>query len=109
MLPKKFKIKKNEFYIFKKKCLKINEKSCFLRYVYLDNCKKIGIVVPKKYIKLATKRNNIKRIMYRIIADQFKNLKMGYYLFYYTNSDNIKKEDIKLQIVNLITKINKYE
>lgn len=86
-----------------------------LQLIYLKNIHqskfpiKVGFTVPKRSVKLAVRRNRIKRIMrevYRKNKYLFSdNLKEYYiFMFIYSTKEEIKQEDLELSLKKISTK-----
>jgi ribonuclease P protein component len=106
MIKKKFRVKKrNDFqrvfengFVFS---------SFFLRIKFIENnleYSRISVVVPKKNIRFANKRNRLKRQIGEIVRLEYNRIKSGYdiLIFYKNKKENILYEDLEKNFISVL-------
>jgi len=108
MLKKKFRVKKrNDFQkVFENGFVFFGN---FLRIKFIENnldYSRISVVVPKKNIKFANKRNRIKRQIGEIVRLDYNKIKSGYdiLIFYKNKEEKILYNDLKDDFIYLLDK-----
>lgn len=109
MLSKKYRITKREFNFINRKAKSIFLDNINIKYFPNKNIHaQFAIVISKKIIKLATKRNKIRRIIKSWIAKDKKILGKSFYFVIYIKqsfNDKIKIEKNKQKLLNTLSKI----
>ncbi len=93
MLSKKYRFKNFDFKKFQKSNKISNEVFTLMKIQPENNIPKFSIIVDKKNIKKATKRNKIKRKIYEAIRLNLDKIPLGYYLI--KVKKDISNEDFK--------------
>jgi len=93
MLSKKYRFKNFDFKKFQKSNKISNEVLTLMKIQPENNIPKFSIIVDKKNIKKATKRNKIKRKIYEAIRLNLDKIPLGYYLI--KVKKDISNEDFK--------------
>lgn len=71
----------------------------------LDN-KRFSVVVPRKVLKKAFQRNNLRRFVYNILRENINTFNTGDYIFIIKKAFNSSsKEELKKEILETVSKI----
>lgn len=105
MLPKQYRINKEEIPLVARKGVKSQFDGFYLKFLQNDSLanSKFGIIIPKKAIKLSVNRNRVKRVFRAALADLIKDgefKKVGFYVFFVSDEKlvDLALEDVKKQI-----------
>ncbi len=108
MLKKKFRVKKrNDFQkVFENGFCLFGE---FFRIKFIENgleYSRISIIIPKKNIKFANKRNRIKRQVGEVVRLEYNKIKSGYdvLIFYKNKEEKILYNDLKKDFISILNK-----
>ncbi|WGH27687.1 MAG: ribonuclease P protein component [Candidatus Shikimatogenerans bostrichidophilus] len=99
---------KKEIKLIFKKGKKINKKIFNIKYLKNKKYNKILIIIPKKFIKKAVKRNKIKRIIYNsyLINKYILCNNLFFIIFIYKTYKIYKFNFLNKKILNCLKKIN---
>lgn len=102
--PQRF-FRTREITLIFRKGKKIAGRGFLCRYFLTDRSKKAIVVVSKKFSKSAVKRNQFRRMFYRIIAKQWDNLPSGIWYFSLAPDFSQSEEELANNLNQLISNV----
>jgi len=108
MLPKKNRLSRKDIGLLFKKGASLSSPNLSLRFIKNTSLTSSGIsfIVPKNVVKLATRRNSLRRLAYNIVEKQKRTPPayfMGAFIFRkYPDNSHVLENEIK----SLLDKIN---
>lgn len=105
MLPKTNRLTKKEIIAFLPNAKTIRGNLLFLKYRLGRGLSevKVGASVSKKVINSAVERNKQRRLIYRVVKTNFKDIPVGQFFFIFNKTGN--REEIEAEIVSLLQKV----
>lgn len=108
MLPKKNRATKQEIESLFKKGFVLSSPAFFLKYLKnpKKKGKKVSFIVPKKLEKLANKRNQLKRLGYKLVLPYISKLPYGFEGVFTFKQKTIEENNLQNELEKIFNKIN---
>ena len=107
MLPKKNRADKKAVEKIFKEGKFINSQNLTFKFFYIkENKKMISVFVPKSLVKLAVKRNSLRRVLYTTLKKHLKDFPVGIIGVFLFKKKEDNKITLENEVKNILTKIN---